>query len=83
MRLLPDSIKDKINKKFDILKRKIPLNTSELETIDKNLSYLNRDIGNRDILLKDFKEYNTEVDSLNNTSFVKTYPELAEWYEKI
>ena len=83
MRLLPHNIKNKINKKFDILKRKIPLNTSELETIDKNLSYLNKDIEHRDILLKKFKLYNEEVDNLNNTSFIKVYPELKEWYEQI
>jgi len=83
MRLLPHNIKNKINKKFDILKRKIPLNTSELETIDKNLSYLNKDIEDRDILLKKFKLYNEEVDNLNNTSFIKVYPELKEWYEQI
>ena len=83
MRLLPHNIKNKINKKFDILKRKIPLNTSELETIDKNLSYLNKDIEDKDILLKEFKLYNEEVDNLNNTSFIKIYPELKEWYEQI
>lgn len=83
MRLLPHNIKNKINKKFDILKIKIPLNTSELETIDKNLSYLNKDIEDKDILLKKFKLYNEEVDNLNNTSFIKVYPELKEWYEQI
>ena len=35
------------------------------------------------ILLKQFKQFNLEVDQINKTSFVKTYPELAEWYEKI
>jgi len=83
MRLLPDNVKNKINKKFDIVKRKLILNTSELENIDKNLSYLNKSIINKNILLKKFKQYNNEVDKLNNTSFIKVYPELTEWYEKI
>lgn len=83
IRLLPTNIKEKIIKKFTILINKVILNGSEKENISKTLSYLNKDIGNKDILLKEFKEYNTQVDSLNNTSFVKTYPELAEWYEKI
>lgn len=83
MRLLPNDIKNHINKKFDILKKKIPLNTSEKDNINKNIEYLNKDIENREKLLKKFKQFNNEVDNLNNTSFTNIYSELAEWYEKI
>ena len=38
---------------------------------------------NKSLKLKQFKTYNEEVDAINNTSFSKTYPELAEWYEAI
>ena len=83
MRLLPDNIKDKINKKFDILKRKFFFTTDQEENINRNIDYLNKSIENKDKLLKNFKAFNNQVDSLNKTSFTKTYPELAEWYETI
>ena len=83
MRLLPNSIKYKINKKFDLLKRKISFTNDQEKNINRNIDYLNKDIDDRDILLKKFKLYNEEVDNLNNTSFIDTYPELKEWYERI
>ena len=83
IRLLPLDIKNKIIKKFDLLIKKISFNPTELDNITKTLSYLNKDIEDKDILLKQFKQFNLEVDQINKTSFVKTYPELAEWYEKI
>ena len=83
MRLLPNSIKYKINKKFDLLKRKISFTNDQEKNINRNIDYLNKDIEDRDILLKKFKLYNEEVDNLNNTSFIDTYPELKEWYERI
>ena len=83
IRLLPLDIKNKIIKKFDLLIKKISFNPTELDNITKTLSYLNKDIEDKDILLKQFKQFNLEVDQINKTSFVKTYPELAEWYGKI
>ena len=83
MRLLPKNIKKHINKKFNILLKKIPLNDSEKENILSNIKYLNNNIEDENTLLKKFKSYNEQVDHLNHTSFVKTYPELAEWYETI
>ena len=83
IRLLPLDIKNKIIKKFDLLIKKVPFNPTELDNITKTLDYLNKDIENRDVLLKKFKLYNEEVDNLNDTSFIETYPELKEWYERI
>ena len=83
MRLLPKNIKKHINKKFNILLKKIPLNDGEKENILSNIKYLNKNIEDENTLLKKFKLYNEQVDHLNNTSFVKIYPELAEWYETI
>ena len=83
MRLLPKNIKKHINKKFNILLKKIPLNDGEKENILSNIKYLNNNIEDENTLLKKFKSYNEQVDHLNHTSFVKTYPELAEWYETI
>ena len=59
------------------------LSEEEVENIDRTVAYLKNDIENKDILLKRFKEYNEQVDKLNNTSFVDIYPELREWYETI
>ena len=83
MRLLPDNIKNKVNKKFEILKRKFSFNTDQLGNINKTVEFLNKNIENESNLLKRFKTYNSEVDIVNNTSFIKIYPELAEWYEQI
>ena len=83
MRLLPDNIKIKINKKFDLLKRKFSFTSDQEENILSNIRYLNKNIEDKNTLLKKFKLYNEQVDHLNNTSFVKIYPELAEWYETI
>ena len=83
MRLLPDNIKEKINKKFDLLKQKFFFTSDQEENINRNIDYLNKSIENKDKLLKNFKAFNNQVDSLNKTSFTKTYPELAEWYETI
>jgi chromatin remodeling complex protein RSC6 len=83
MRLLPDSIKEKINKKFDLLKQKFFFTSDQEENINRNIDYLNKSIENKDKLLKQFKAFNNQVDSLNKTSFIKIYPELADWYEKI
>ena len=55
----------------------------ELENINKAIAYLQNDIENKNHLLKRFKIYNEQVDKINNTSFIKIYPELAKWYEKI
>ena len=48
------------------------------------VEYLNKSM-NKDSkkLLKQFKQFNSEVDEINNTSFVKIFPELTEWYETI
>ena len=83
IRLLPKNIKIKITKKFNLLKRKMPLNKDEIINIDSNVKYLNNNIENKEFLLKQFKQFNSEVDQINKTSFTKTYPELAEWYETI
>ena len=83
MRLLPDNIKIKINRKFDLLKRKFSFTSDQEENILSNIRYLNKNIEDKNTLLKKFKLYNEQVDHLNNTSFVKIYPELAEWYETI
>jgi|TARA_Y100000004_G_scaffold47795_1_gene52587 organic radical activating enzyme len=83
MRLLPGFIKEKITKKFELVKEKLTLDGDQLGNIDTTLSYLNNDIENKSLKLKQFKTYNEEVDAINNTSFSKTYPELAEWYEAI
>jgi len=83
MRLLPDNIKNKINKKFDFLKQKFTFSSDQEVNINRNIQYLNKNIKDKNNLLKKFKSYNEQVDHLNNTSFVKIYPELAEWYEKI
>ena len=83
IRLLPKNIKIKITKKFNLLKRKMPLNEDEIINIDSNVKYLNNNIENKEFLLKQFKQFNSEVDQINKTSFTKTYPELAEWYETI
>tara|TARA_Y100000593_G_scaffold82921_1_gene156127 strand:+ start:686 stop:1864 length:1179 start_codon:yes stop_codon:yes gene_type:complete len=84
MRLLPKNVKNHINKKFDILFKKIPLTPLEKENIIMTVEYLNKSM-NKDSkkLLKQFKLFNEEVDEINNTSYVKIFPELAEWYETI
>ncbi len=41
IRLLPENIKTKITKKFNLLKRKMPLNQDEIINIDSNVKYLN------------------------------------------
>ena len=84
MRLLPKNVKNHINKKFDILFKKIPLTPLEKENISMTVEYLNKSM-NKDSkkLLKQFKQFNSEVDEINNTSFVKIFPELTEWYETI
>ena len=61
----------------------MPLNEDEIINIDSNVKYLNNNIENKEFLLKQFKQFNSEVDQINKTSFTKTYPELAEWYETI
>ena len=66
-----------------MVKEKLTLDGDQLGNIDTTLSYLNNDIENKSLKLKQFKTYNEEVDAINNTSFSKTYPELAEWYEAI
>ncbi len=83
IRLLPENIKTKITKKFNLLKRKMPLNQDEIINIDSNVKYLNNNIENKEFLLKQFKQFNSEVDQINKTSFIKTFPELSEWYETI
>ena len=83
MRLLPDNIKIKINRKFELLRRKFSFTSDQEENILSNIRYLNKNIEDKNTLLKKFKLYNEQVDHLNNTSFVKIYPELAEWYETI
>ena len=83
MRLLPDNIKIKINRKFELLRRKFSFTSDQQENILSNIKYLNKNIEDKNTLLKKFKLYNEQVDHLNNTSFVKIYPELAEWYETI
>ena len=83
IRLLPENIKTKIIKKFNLLKRKMPLNQDEIINIDSNVNYLNNNIENKESLLKQFKQFNLEVDKINKTSFIKTFPELSEWYETI
>ena len=90
-RLLPKEIKDKIERKFLLLKKKLSvggnsrlfLSEEEVDNIDRTVAYLKNNIENKDILLKRFKKYNEQVDKLNNTSFVEVYPELKEWYETI
>ena len=83
MRLLPNFIKEKITKKFELVKEKLALDGDQLNNIDTTLSYLNSDIENKSMKLKQFKSYNDEVDAVSGTSFSKICPELAEWYEKI
>ena len=83
MRLLPDNIKIKINRKFELLRRKFSFTSDQQENILSNIKYLNKNIEDKNTLLKKFKLYNEQVDHLNHTSFVKIYPELAEWYETI
>ena len=61
----------------------MPLNEDEIINIDSNVKYLNNNIENKEFLLKQFKQFNSEVDQINKTSITKTYPELAEWYETI
>ena len=84
-RLLPSNIKTLIIRKFSVLKNRLNLNFAEeeLENINKAIAYLQNDIENKNHLLKRFKIYNEQVDKINNTSFIKIYPELAKWYEKI
>ena len=83
MRLLPNKTKNKIMKKFDILKSKINLMDEEIKNINTTISYLNNDAENKEQLLRDFKNFNVQVDKINNTSFIATYPELKQWYETI
>ena len=52
MRLLPNNIKEKINKKFDLLKQKFFFTSDQEENINRNIDYLNKSIENKDKLLK-------------------------------
>ena len=61
----------------------MPYSKDNKEFKVSNVKYLNNNIENKEFLLKQFKQFNSEVDQINKTSFTKTYPELAEWYETI
>ena len=82
-RILPLKFKNKIIKKYEFILKKLSLNTYESNNIEKTISYFKQDISNVGKLRQSFKKYNEEVDTLNGTSFIKIYPELAEWYETI
>ena len=65
------------------------LHQMEVEHIRRLIEYLNSvesphaGASSMDILQKDFKTFYTQYDQRRNKDFIKTFPELSEWYDSL
>jgi organic radical activating enzyme len=65
------------------------LHQMEVEHIRRLIEYLNSvesphaGASSLDVLQKDFKTFYTQYDQRRNKDFIKTFPELSEWYDSL
>lgn len=88
--VMPDYIKQECANKLAAFLEKYCdgyyLHQMEIEHIKRLIEYLNSvesphaGASSMDILQKDFKTFYTQYDQRRNKDFIKTFPELKEWY---
>jgi organic radical activating enzyme len=91
---LPDEIKKPLHTKLKLWygrNKKNPLfNAGEKAQIERLIDYIeivkkghNNTEDDNDLLIHDFKSFYTQYDVRRNKNFQATFPELADWYNKI
>lgn len=88
--VMPFSIREKCANELENFLKKFEdskyLHQMEIEHIKRLIDYLrnvntpHEGASSQDILEKDFKTFYSQYDERRNKNFVKTFPELAEWY---